>query len=235
MFAGRFRTEKDAQFGASWQTLSSAAIAQVEGAGELVAAFAARQRSRQHLVGCTDWVVMECTMRQVCAAIEENLCSGNQFLFGTFPTNADFALFGQMRQWAGDPLSCGVMHEYPAAWGWVWRVDDLSGVDDPQVDSVVFGEGVVKLLALAANTYAPFMLANLLAAESKKHDVVAVLFRGASREVEHRQPMFPYQARCLRELRQLYGELSVGCKERVDQVLASAGFETNVFEEHSRL
>jgi len=234
MFAGRFFTEKDATFGAAWQILSAAHIAQIEGAETAAAEFAARQRSRQGLVGSKDWAVMEHTIRQVCEAVEANLRSGKQFLLGASPTNADFALFGQMRQWAADPRPALVMHEYPGAWGWTWRMDDLSGLPEPQMDSVQFAEGARRLIGLASETYIPFMQANLLAVEAGQKEVAVKLLPGQGREVVHKQPVFKYQAACWLELQQMYGSLSENSKTHAIGMLQSAGVD-NPFATLSKL
>ena len=78
MFAGRFHTDTDAIFGASWQILSSALLASVPGSFDAAKAFARRQQGRQGLVGCRDWKLMETTMRRVCEALQANLQSGHQ-------------------------------------------------------------------------------------------------------------------------------------------------------------
>ena len=44
-----------------------------------------------------------------------------------------------------------VMHEYPSAWGWTWRVDDLSGYE-PVLE---------EMQALDRMLYRPMSLANV--------------------------------------------------------------------------
>jgi len=229
MFAGRFHTPQDATFGAAWQTLSSAFIAQTPGARKAVAAFSSRQQSRQELVGCADWGLMEHTIRTVCESIEINLAAGCQFLLGAAPSNADFALFGQMRQWAADPRPARIMHEYPGAWGWTWRMDDLSGYEPQLPIESRFTPGALSLLKLAVGTYIPFMQANYQALQTGTDEVAVTLLSGTTREVQHRQPRFKYQALCWKRLESMYAVLGED-RATIDEWLQQAELQESLFD-----
>ncbi|CAE7417697.1 unnamed protein product [Symbiodinium pilosum] len=142
MFEARFHTQEDAKFGATWQVLQSPD--QAKNADAAIAAaemFAARQRERRALVGCSDWSCMEKTLRMVCAALDANLRQGRPFIFGSRPTSADFAVYGQLRQLATDPLPSRIVMEYPAVWAWVFRVEDLTGYPDQDNSKLSVGPG----------------------------------------------------------------------------------------------
>ena len=56
MFEGRFHTLEDAKFGAAWQVLQNPLQAKnIDEALQAIDMFAARQRERRALVGCSDW------------------------------------------------------------------------------------------------------------------------------------------------------------------------------------
>ena len=56
MFEGRFHTLKDAKFGAAWQVLQNPLQSKnSDEALQAIDMFAARQRERRALVGCSDW------------------------------------------------------------------------------------------------------------------------------------------------------------------------------------
>ena len=112
MFEGRFHTDHNAIFGAQWQSLSSAKVAAVPGSAATTATFAKRQRGRRERIGCCNWPLHEHTLRRVCEAISTNLKAGHQFIFGSMPSPADFAVFGQLRQLVADPFPATILSEY---------------------------------------------------------------------------------------------------------------------------
>lgn len=244
MFEGRFHTDVDAHFGAAWQAwqgsptrqgggmMAGAAAATLDGAVEV---FAKRQASRRPLVGSSDWVVMERTLRAVCEILRDATRRGEPFLFGLRPTNADFALYGQLRQCAADPCPARIMHDYPEAWGWVWMMDDLSGTEPPQ-DVGVQGrappKAALSLLKLAAATYLPFLKANSKAFHDGASEVRVPILDG---EAEHVQPPFKYQAtHCWPELQKQFAALRGEDLQYVRLALADVG-GLQAFVETSKL
>ena len=139
-------------------------------------AFAARQRSRRTVVGCANWELMQATLHSVCQAITVSLQAGHPFLLGALPSNADFAVYGQLRQLAVDPLPAGIVHAYPAVWGWVWSMEDLSGLVVPAASNCVLlhciTPGAVELLRLCSRTYIPFLASNARAVHMHAPEVV---------------------------------------------------------------
>lgn len=221
MFEGRFHTEGDASFGAEWQAFQCPSNAAPK-VRKLPAMFAQRQRGRrERIVGSSDWEVWEKCLRRVCEILESNLQTGHLFLFGNLPSNADFGLFGQMRQFAADPLPSKVMHQYPGAWGWVWRMDDLSGYPTEKGQFEVT-PAALDLLAFAAETYFPFLLANEKALQSSAKLVEVQIFSGSNQKL-HSQPPFKYQAKCLDVLRQHFSSLQGKDLEVASKALANVG------------
>jgi len=222
MFESRFHTEKDAVFGAEWQFFQNPAFAST---GTEPSFFGIRQRKRRNLVGCDDWATMEKSLEEVCEALTGMVKSGSPFLFGEHPSVADFALYGQLRQCACDPLPSRIMYEYPAAWAWVWRVEDLSGFE-PGEDPFKRTEfskptpTVQRLLNFTAKTYLPFLVANDAAIKTGAKEVSVEILDGVA---THKQPPFKYQASCLRELRREYSSLSGSELQYVDRSLEEAG------------
>lgn len=74
-----------------------------------------------------DPVQMQTATSQFYAAME-NLLSQQHFLFGSRPSLADFALYGQLTQYAVDPAACNLMKDTAVrTYQWTHLVDDLSG------------------------------------------------------------------------------------------------------------
>jgi hypothetical protein len=222
MFEGRFHTDADALFGASWQMMPF--MASSEGVDAVAAVFAQRQRNRRMVVGSSDWNSMERTLREVCEALRANLRAGYAFVFGQRPSNADFALFGQLRQLAADPFPAKIVQQYPEVWGWVWRMDDLSGYNPPDDDGqkpAAPTPATEALLRLIGQTYLPFLLANEKALLAGGKEQVRVSIFGGS--AEHVQPPFKYQLLCIQTLRAQFARLAAADQAEVSVLLEQAG------------
>ena len=91
--------------------------------------FETRQVGRNPLVGCTEAnmpMLMEIANR-VLDALEPSIPE-QPFLFGTRPSNADFALFGQLCQFTLDLAAIGPCQDRaPYTMRWCHHVHDLSG------------------------------------------------------------------------------------------------------------
>lgn len=150
--------------------------------------------------------------------------AGQLFIFGARPTNADFAFFGQLRQCAADPLPSRVMHDYPAAWSYVWMMDELGGLEPPAWEAPeTKNEAMLSLLRLAGQTYLPFLRANAAAYADGQKEVTSAIRGG---KVNHTQPTFRYQATyCWPKLQAQYQALSAHPREQafVRGVLAETG------------
>jgi len=235
MFEGRFHTEKDARFGARWQLLQFGADTGIEGDSQtedqpsptilkkVADQFASRQVSRRKRIVGHDWAAGEKCLRRVCEIITDMVIDGQPFLFGNYPTVADFGLYGQLRQLVTDPFPARIMAEYPIAYAYVWKIDDLSGyvttVDTPERPESI-APAVVEILRLASKTYIPFMMANSQALKNGEHTVAVDIFDG---EYKHSQPPFKYQGLCLKTLTDQYNMLQGEDLVFVNKVLDETG------------
>lgn len=188
-----------------------------------------RQVSRRALVGSTDTnaPIIEGSYENLLDILQAHLAR-RTFFFGDRPGRADFAMYGQLKPllwW--DPTPTGIAVERaPRAVNWIERVDDLSGLpvdgDDgwSALDEITGDDGIRQLLTEAGRTYVPFMIANAQALQSGADEVVCEID-----DIEYRQAPFGYQGKCLRWLREAYGSLSDGDRERVASMLAGTGCE----------
>jgi glutathione S-transferase len=93
--------------------------------------FRQRQISRMPILGATaeNKPLLEESYRRILAAFEPHVAM-TRYLFGSRPSLADFAWFGQLSQMATDPTPMRIMREAaPFTDHWVRRLDDASGVD----------------------------------------------------------------------------------------------------------
>jgi glutathione S-transferase len=148
------------------------------------------------------------------------------FVLGARPSSADFALYGQLTQLAiVEPTSAAItVARSPRVRAWVDLMEDLSGLDPDENDW--FGadearEALAPLLTEIGRVYAPFLRANAEAimAGEKQFET----------EIDGRawaQPSFPYQAKCLKWLREGYENLSGNERGSFDALIAGTGCET---------
>ena len=220
MFHYRWYRERDQKQMSEWL-----AFDRLKGHGrqtilDAAAAFRARQVGRMALVGCTpeNAPIIEDTAREILALFEAQVTEEN-YLFGTRPSLADFAWFGQLSQLANDPTPSELLrNEFPFTYRWLMNLDDASGVEGEWRDpDVPLPAAVRGLLKLAGEIYFPFLLANAVAV-SKGYESFSVTIRGR----DYSQGAFKYQVKCLAELRAAYAALDAGAKAALDPVLTAA-------------
>ena len=188
--------------------------------------FAARQIGRLGVVGSNDVTaaVIEESYLRLLRLLDAHL-THSRFVLGGRPAAADFGLFGQLTQLVGfDPTPSAIaLATAPRVVAWVDMVEDLSGLEPAESDWTsrdALPDTFRALLAEAGRVYAPFLLANADA-----------LARGAERvecTIDGRpwvQTPFPYQAKCLRWLRDGYASLAGAERRAVDALLAGTGCE----------
>lgn len=235
MFEGRFHTEEDAAFGAEWQVYQNPAFCISDpGFRESFMKFAHRQQGRRHLVGSENWDCLKHTLNRVLTILQDQMLFKQQpFLFGATPSNADFALYGQLRQSIQDPLPSQICYRYPAAWAWIWRMDDLSGYTPEEPAPVnQLTPAVEAMLELCGQCYIPFLLANEKAVQEGKKEVKLKVFDG---KYTHEQLTFKYQVLCLKRLREQYGQLSGEDLKYVNATLNKVGIPVEAFATTARL
>lgn len=202
--------------------------AQLRAAAE---AFRERQVGRLYVVGSTTETapLIEASFQR-CLKLLEQLLEAQPFLLGRRPASADFALYGQLTQLIGfEPLSRRMVHDIaPRLVAWTTLMEDQSGLDprdDDWLEPGGAGDVLAPLLSEIGRVYAPTMLANARAVAD-----------GAKRwetpidDARWAQPTFPYQAKCLRWLRDDFAALAQDDRTRVLQLLQGSGCET-LFED----
>ena len=90
------------------------------------------------------------------------MSASNRYLFGSRPSLADFAWFGQLSEMATDPTPMRILREKaPFTDHWVRRLDDASGVEGVWYSREQALTGMTEaLLQIAGELYLPFLLAN---------------------------------------------------------------------------
>jgi len=188
--------------------------------------FGDRQIGRLAVVGSSPATAptIEASYRRLLELLERHLQS-RRFLLGDRPATGDFALYGQLSQLAlFDPTSAAVAHERAArVVAWTELMEDLSGLEPEPgdwLDRAALPETVHALLGEIGRVYAPFLLANAAALEADREQVEC--------EIDGRpwiQSPFPYQAKCLRWLREDHARLGQTDRVFVDELLAGTGCE----------
>ena len=189
--------------------------------------FTDRQVGRLYVVGSNDTTapVIDASFRRYLAAMEAHL-SHQPCMLGRRPGAGDFAMFGQLTQLVGfDPTPRDIAHAVsPRTVAWVDRMEDQCGLEPQDSDWAALENipaSLHGLLSEIGRVYAPALLANARAVEAGEKtwesDIDGALWT---------QQSFPYQAKCLRWIREQYHALAANDRDRVDAALAGTGCET---------
>ncbi len=203
-----------------WRNITASDAA----AAEMSAQFSRRQIDRLRFVGSNAVTaeVIEASYGRFLDVFEAHL-KVHPFLMGGRPGASDFGVYGQLTQLAHfDPTPAAItLERAPRVYAWVGLVDDLSGLD-PAEDQWLARDAIATalggLLAEAGRVYVPVMLANARAVSTRAEKVET--------EIDGRpwvQNPFPYQAKCLKWLREEFSALSSGDRADALRVLESAG------------
>lgn len=186
--------------------------------------FTERQVGRLYVVGSNDTTapVIDASYRRYLAALEAHLAN-QPFMLGKRPGAGDFAMFGQLTQLIGfDPTPRAIAHAVsPRTVAWVDRMEDQCGLEPQDSDWARLEDIPATLRGLLSEigrVYAPALLANARAVEAGEKTWETQI-DGAP----WTQQSFPYQAKCLRWIREQYQALSNADRSRVDAVLAGTG------------
>jgi len=190
------------------------------------AAFGERQIGRLAVVGsnASTGPLIEASYRRLLALLDARI-QRQPFCFGRRPSAADFGLFGQLSQLAAfDPTSAAIAAEHaPRVVAWVNVLDDLGGIEvgpDDWSPRDAVSAALTPLLAEIGRGYAPFLIANAAALAAGANEVSCEI--DGTRWV---QSPFPYQAKCLRWLREHYAGLGPADRAFVDATLTGTGCE----------
>jgi len=187
---------------------------------------AERQIGRLGVVGSNQVTgpIIEASYRRFLRLFDAHL-TRQPFLMGARPGSSDFGAFGQLTALVlFDPTpAAATLEESHRVYAWVERVEDLSGMEPVNEDWITrdaIPNTLRALLAEVGRVYAPFLVANAAAVESGSEQLET--------EIDGRpwvQKPFPYQAKCLRVLREARASLSSGDRSELDAVLAGSGCE----------
>jgi glutathione S-transferase len=198
--------------GEEWSTSDAAT-----GSAEEIDEFRRRQISRMSILGATaeNRPLLEESYRRILAAFEPHVAMTN-YLFGSRPSLADFAWFGQLSEMATDPTSMRIMRaSAPFTDHWVRRLDDASGVEGEWYSRErALGTWAEALLKIAGELYLPFLVTNADA-----------FSRGVERlEIEawglpYALAPFKYQVKCLELLRGKFAGLDEADRAALEPIL----------------
>lgn len=209
MFWYRWRDDNSASFATSWiaaEVASSLPNQTAEGIGPTLRK---RQSGRMPMIGATaeNGPVIEATYRAVLAALRP-ICAGQGYLFGTRPSLADFALFGQLSQLALDPAAAEIMRvEAPEVLHWLRRIDDASGLDGEWVPESL--DGLLAILTIIGTDYLPFLAANADALQASEQVFQVDLGSGSFTNMPYR-----WQGKCLTRLREMFVQAELSAPVR---------------------
>lgn len=218
MFHHRWKQDMTARWAANWIAQDTLPEPQGPQGQAFAKFFHDRQRGRMALVGSTPATaaLIESSYQSVLRILGAHL-GGEHYLFGTRPSLADFALYGQLAQLSIDPWPLTILRkEAPILEGWVIALDDASGVDgvwQPQDPSTVTTRKA--LLARIGAEYLPFLHANAQALKSGAKDV-----RLEIEGQEYVQEAFAYQGKCYAEILRRWQALPPAVRTQLEPLLA---------------
>jgi glutathione S-transferase len=202
--------------GEEWSTSEAEAGSRAE-----IDEFRQRQISRMGILGATaeNKPLLDESYRRILAAFEPHVGMTN-YLFGSRPSLADFAWFGQLSEMATDPTPMRIMRERaPFTDHWVRRLDDASGVDGiwyPRERAL--GGFAEALLRIAGELYLPFLAANA-DAFGKGLERLEISVWGLT----YALAPFKYQVKCLQQLRGKFAALGADDRGALKHVLERTG------------
>ncbi|MFA5940860.1 MAG: glutathione S-transferase N-terminal domain-containing protein [Sinimarinibacterium sp.] len=219
MFHYRWHEDATADWASHWIVRDAMPAAMGKAHDQAAKMFHDRQRGRMAMVGCTpeNAPVIEASYERLLDVLGP-FVGGTQYLFGSRPSLADFALYGQLAQLTLDPWPQRICRaRAPAVEAWVITLDDAAGVEGKWKPER--GAAVRKaLLEMVGAEYLPFLRANAAALEA-----------GSARfELEIRgrvfaQEPFRYQQKCYAELRQRWQKLDVAARAGLEPLLEETG------------
>jgi glutathione S-transferase len=191
------------------------------GSAEEIEQFRQRQISRMVILGATaeNKPLLEESYLRMLAAFEPHV-GMTSYLFGSRPSLADFAWFGQLSEMATDPTPMRIMRaNAPFTDHWVRRLDDASGVEGEWYPRErALGGMAEALLTIAGELYLPFLVANA-EAFAKGLDRLAITVWG----LPYALAPFKYQVKCLQQLRDKFSALDAESRAALRSVLERAG------------
>lgn len=188
--------------------------------------FSKRQTERLYVVGSNDVTAstIESSYLRFIDLLDA-LLQGAGYVLGARPSSADFAIYGQLTQLAiVEPTSAALTSARSArVRAWLDRVEDLSGIEPEDGDWFTREKAEDRLKPLLreiGRVYLPFLKANAAAVIAGKSE-----FETEIDGQVWKQPTFPYQAKCLKHLREEATALPAAVQGEVQQILSGTGCE----------
>ena len=185
-----------------------------------------RQTGRLWVVGSNDTTadLIDASYKRFLKLMDDHL-SISKFLFGEKPSSADFAIYGQLTQLIGfDPTSRKIAYENSLRLvSWLDVMVDLSGhdVDSSQWTSLEDSPDSLKaIMKEFGRVYVPALLENAKAI-MEGQDTWETEIDGSI----WKQKAFPYQAKCLKWIKEEFNSLSEDDQSRVREFLDGTGCE----------
>jgi glutathione S-transferase len=227
MFHYRWYFEEDANNASTILPLSDLATDMDDGTlKEVKKMIHDRQHGRLWVVGSNDTTakLIDSSYRRFVKLMDDHL-SVSRFLFGEKPSSADFAIYGQLTQLIGfDPTSRRIASENSLRLvSWVDVMADLSGHDVNNSNWTSLEDSPPSLKEIMkefGQMYVPALLAN----------AKAIMEGDETWETEidgstWKQKAFPYQAKCLKWIKEEFNTLSKNDKTRIKTFLEGTGCE----------
>ena len=185
-----------------------------------------RQTGRLWVVGSNDTTanLIDTSYRRFLKLMDDHL-SVSKFLFGEKPSSADFAIFGQLTQLIGfDPTSREIAYDTALRLvSWQDVMADLSGHDVENSNWTLLEESPTSLKEIMkefGRMYVPALLANANAI-MKGEETWETEIDGSV----WKQKAFPYQAKCLKWIKEEFDALNENDQSRVKTFLDGTGCE----------
>ena len=185
-----------------------------------------RQAGRLWVVGSNDTTadLIDASYKRFLKLMDDHL-STSKFLFGEKPSSADFAIYGQLTQLIGfDPTSREIAYDTALRLvSWQGVMADLSGHDVENSYWTPLEESPTSLKEIMkefGRMYVPALLANANAImkgeETWEAEIDGSLWT---------QKAFPYQAKCLKWIKEEFKAISENDQSRVKTFLDGTGCE----------
>lgn len=193
---------------------------------ELKKLIAERQIERLWVVGSNDTTadLIDASYKRFIKLMDNHL-SVSKFLFGDKPSSADFAIYGQLTQLVGfDPTSRKIACETSLRLvAWVDIMADLSGHDVENSNWIPLEDSpdsLKEIMIEFGKMYVPALLANARAI-TEGEETWETEIDGST----WKQKTFPYQAKCLKWIKEEFDKLDDDDKSRVRVFLDGTGCE----------
>ena len=185
-----------------------------------------RQTGRLWVVGSNDTTadLIDSSYRRFLKLMDDHL-SVSKFLFGEKPSSADFAIYGQLTQLIGfDPTSRKIAYDTALRLvSWQDLMADLSGHDVENSNWTLLEESPASLKEIMrefGRMYVPALIANANAImqgeETWETEIDGSVWK---------QRSFPYQAKCLKWIKEEFDALNENDQSRVKTFLDGTGCE----------